>query len=214
LDPDQRPTLSPKEVARFLVWLRTKNTGWKMIPGVALQGLCGLRLREGFRLKWEKVDLERGTVTIEGQVKNSHSVRRLPLPLLVWEILRQTSRQSSYVISGYNADINYSEAIKRALQGWRPEFRLEPKGFRRTLPSVGIREGWHKYALERYLGHSPKTSTERHYVSLDHDELENLLRKEVAERINSNLKPFLRVWQQKGKKKNTIFTQDESVNPN
>lgn len=127
-DPHQRATISLREVGKLLVWLRTSIAGWRILPGVALQGLCGIRVREAYRLRWEKVDLENGTVTVEGQVKNSHSVRRLPLPKLVWEILREARTQSPYVICGFKNSQNYAEAISDAIKAWRPGIRLEPKG--------------------------------------------------------------------------------------
>ena len=74
---------------------------------------------------------------------------------------------------------------------------------------MGVREGWHNYALERYLGHSPKSITEKHYVLLRREEMDELLRKQVAERVNSALVLFLRDWKGKGKMKNAKVTQPE-----
>ena len=76
-------------VADFLLWLREAPGGWAVLPGVALQGLCGCRVTEMLRLTWDRVDLDRGTVRVDGEIKNEHSRRLIPLPQLVVEILAE-----------------------------------------------------------------------------------------------------------------------------
>jgi len=210
-DQDPRVFLPLEEVAKFIFWLWDRPRCRNIVVGVALQGLCGLRVREVFRLRWEDIDLVTETVTIQGRVKNAHSVRRLPLPKLVLAVLSELKGRSPYVITGFQDDKNYSEAVRDALNAWRSEPDLETKGLRRTLPSVGVREGWHNYALERFLGHSPKTITDRHYVAYTPDQLLELLRKEIVARVDEVLEPFLQEWQQNGKKKNPKTGPHEDV---
>ncbi len=194
-EQEQRVSYSIARVGEFLLWLRDYSKGWKLIPGVALQGLCGLRIREVLRLSWDRVDLVAGTITVEGKVKNEHSVRRLPLPLLVRRILMEAPRQSSMVLCGYRSEGTYTEAVRNAYRKWDSGSVIEPKGFRRTLASEAIRNGWDGFALERYLGHSPKSITEKHYVSMTQDEFQKLLRDQVVRRVDDALERCLEKWQ-------------------
>jgi len=210
-NPNQRATLSLREVGKILIFLASTKTRRRLVPGIALQGLCGLRVREVFRLRWDKIDLEEGTLSIEGEVKNPHSVRTLPLPKLVVEILKTSKRSGPFVIADYANDQQYAEAVRQAIRKWQPNLNLEPKGFRRSLPSVGKREGWHDYALERYIGHSPKTITERYYYIPTEEERIDLLRTEVAERVDAKVSLFLKVWQRNGKSKDRKSLEKNGV---
>ena len=200
-DQDEKTFLTLEGVAEFLLWFRERPRSWNALAGIALQGFCGLRVREAFRLRWENVDLLEATITIEGLVKNFHSVRRLPLPQMVVDILAESKRKTPYVVTGFKDAGNYADATKRELKRWKPDFEMEPRGFRRTLPSIGIREGWHNYALERYLGHSPKTITERHYVVQTREQMVQLLREQIVSKVDIALEPLLEKWQQNGKQK-------------
>jgi len=51
-----------------------------IVPGVLLQGLCGLQLQEAVRLRVNNVNLDDATITIEGDVKNKWHVRKIPVP--------------------------------------------------------------------------------------------------------------------------------------
>ncbi len=184
-----RGYLSFEQLLGFLKWLE-ENDHWNILPGVALQGLCACRLRETVRLKWENVDLESRTVTIEGQVKNVQSIRRLPLPQAVWKVLEAGPRDGDRVLDKYQGPERYKtygRQVRRLLQRWDPECRIEPKGLRRTLPSEAIRGGWAGYALERYLGHSAQGITEKHYVAASGVELVDLLRRQVVEKVDGAL---------------------------
>lgn len=166
---------------------------------MAPQGLCGLRLREAWRLRWERVDLERGFVTVDGVVKNLSSVRRLPIPTLVLSILGSTPCDGERVLAAYEDQTSYAKAIGRCLRKMFPGRKIEPKGLRRTLPTEAIREGWGGYALERYLGHSAKSVTDKHYVTPSEDELQELFRTQVVARVEAALLGPGKKWQQNGK---------------
>jgi len=181
------------EVAEFLLWLREQEDGWKILPGVALQGLCGLRVLEVLRLTWDRVDLERRLVSIEGKVKNMWSIRTLPIPELVAEILREAP-EGSRVVPTYSERTTYSAMVAAALRKWRPGKKVEPRGLRRTLPSEAKLAGWDGFALERYLGHAPRDVTERHYVTLSEDQILEMLAWQVASSVDCVLEPYLAAW--------------------
>jgi integrase len=186
-------------VASFLAWLEKEETWRELSPGVALQGLCGLRLREAWRLRCERVDLERGFITVDGVVKNLSSVRRLPLPNLVLSLLGSVPHDGDRVLAAYEDQTSYAKAIGRCLRKVFPGRKIEPKGLRRTLPTEAIREGWGGYALERYLGHSAKSVTDKHYVTPSEDEMQELFRTQVVARVEAALKRLGKKRQQNGK---------------
>lgn len=189
LDYSERTSLTLAQVCEFLLWLRKQPHGWNILPGVALQGLCGLRVCEVLRMRWNSVDLGAGTVTVAGVVKNPHSVRRLPVPDLVTTILVEAPRVSENLLA-YKRRGAYWRAFSRRWKRYGgPE--IEPKGLRRTLPTEAITHGFAGYALERYLGHSPRTITDRHYVATD---VQTLMRSQIVERVNEIVAPYFDLW--------------------
>jgi integrase len=95
-DKKRRAYLPISSLVEILDWLPGHKFETSLIPGVGLQGLCGLQLQEVLRLTWDRVDLQSETITIEEDrrhdpsvsgVKNEHRVRKLPLPKLVVQIL-------------------------------------------------------------------------------------------------------------------------------
>ncbi len=193
------------ETLDFLDWLRQHENGWRILPGVVLQILGSLRIREALRLNWAKVDLDRGTIIVDGIVKNVYSVRKIPIPEVALAVLAQVPRYSDRVVHQYDDSHAYGKAVTRALKGWRPDFRLEPKGFRRTIPTEANTRGWNRYVLERFIGHSPDGITERHYIGGSVEMMEDLFRKEIVQKVNEILACRLDEWQQEGKKGTGFF---------
>jgi len=183
----ERRFLSLGEVADFLIWLRDQPKGWRIIPGVALQALAGLRILEALRLTWAQVDLENEWVTVEGKVKNAASVRRFPVCNLLATLLRMTPTKGDRLLSFYSDYTAYSSKVRDHFDKWKSGNGIEPRGLRRTLPSEAAKRGWSIYAVGRYLGHSPKSFTERHYVALGEDPLEKLFRDEIVAKLDAIL---------------------------
>jgi integrase len=65
MDQNRRSYLPIGSLLEFLNWLPGHTHAASVLPGAALQGLCGLQLQEALRLTWDHVDLEAGTITIE-----------------------------------------------------------------------------------------------------------------------------------------------------
>jgi len=191
--PDEKVALSLAEAAEFCFFLREFPDGWKILPGVVLQSLCGLRLTEAFRLRWDWIDVHGRTATIQGRVNNQESARRIPLPLFVTSVLLEAPRCGERVLSEYSAHGNYAKAVSRALRRWSPGIRLEPKGLRRTLESAAVEQGWEGYAFNRYLGRSPASIAERHYIAVG-AKLSELLKEQVTDKIDRVLAPFREKW--------------------
>ena len=202
--PAVRDSFSLAELGEYLLWLRKQPDGWKILPGVALQGLCGLRVLEAVRLLWDRVDLDSRLLRIDGEVKNAWSVRMLPLPDLVVEILREAPK-GERVVPTYSERTTYSAMVTTSLAKWSEGRKVEPRGLRRTLPSEAKLEGWDGFALERYLGHAPRDITERHYLSLSESQILGMLQEQVVGPVNSALQAYLAAWQ--GKEEKVIKAQ-------
>ena len=194
-DTLEKVHLSFDQIVDLLLWLRERENGWSLIPGLALQGLCGLRLTEALRLPWDRIDLKEGLVTIEGEVKNRFSIRRLPVPGLVLDILRDAPQVDPIRIVPYSERTVYSEQIKKSLQRWNPEVKIVPKDFRKSLPSESLIQGWYGYEVRRYLGHGPADMTEAAYFKQSKVQLIDLLRKRVTYNLDTTLRESRAKWQ-------------------
>lgn len=194
---DQRQSLSFEMVSALLLWLRSHPDGASVLPGVALSGLCGLRLTEAFRLTWDSINLDRGTVTVCGMIKNRESLRTIPVPGLVLDILQDTPR-GARLINNFSKWTYYGKALGVLLKAWGV-VQIEPKGLRRTIETEAVRRGWQGYCLNRYLGRSPQSIQERHYIAMA-DDLQRVLREQVASRIDQIIEPFRAEWNRENPK--------------
>ncbi|MCA9442363.1 MAG: site-specific integrase, partial [Candidatus Omnitrophica bacterium] len=188
----RRSYLSIEKVGELLVKLSGEND-WNVLPGIALQGLCSLRVQEAFRLRWEDVDLDRGIISIRGE-KNQYSDRTIPLPTAVCQILERSPRSGERVLSGFSHWKNYGAAVRKRLRKLPAAANIEPKGLRRTLPSEAWKAGWYGDILQVYRGHSPgKTSTIdwEHYIVVEPEKLIELFREQVVTHIDETMKNFL-----------------------
>ena len=197
-ETDGNPVLSFGEVLDFLKWLKSYEWAEILIPGVMLQGLCGLQLQEALRLRWTDVDLEAGTITIQDhpdqqeRVKNPYRVRRLPVPKLVLEQLRSMRKRRGRVVASDQDYKAYGKMLKRAFQSWDPECDLAPKDLRNTLQSHAIEhsvdEGWNPVIVDRYVGHVPKSVAERHYFGDKKSRMVALFQEHVSSKIDALLR--------------------------
>ncbi len=175
------------EAADFLAFLEREKEGPKLLPGVALQILCGLRVTEALRLTWGCVDVERGLVTIDGEVKNDSSRRILPLPQRVWDILSQAERVGERVVWAYAAHNAWQRAVQAALKRWRPEKVVSPRMFRKTLATEMRLRGWNRDLMDLYYGHTESDILGAHYIRDSQSERVSLFREEVAQRVDEVL---------------------------
>lgn len=170
------PAVYLEDVLSFCDWARDNRPHLEV--GACLQGLAGLQMLEALRLTWDKVDLERGLVEISGEVKNEYRNRVIPVAKRVVEALRRArARQAErkiqsvreFVVTGergspYEDFASYSRQMGTAIRKWNPGCGWAPKDLRNCLPTFATMEGIHGTVWEQYIGHAPKTVTERHYV--------------------------------------------------
>ena len=139
----------------------------------------------------EKVDFSEDTITIDGEVKNQWRKRRISLPDLVYEILKETQEKKDssscderVVLHSSETFDAYSRLVKRALKKWRPDLHFAPKDFRNTIQTEEIERGWNDYLLRRYVGHAARSVGERHYFGDQGKRLINLFREQIVSCID------------------------------
>lgn len=169
-------TVYLEDALAFCDWLRENRP--HLEAGACLQGLAGLQLQESLRVTWDKVDLKRGLVEISGEVKNDYRNRVIPVCARVLEgLVRSRTRlskgkvreiQDSVVTGVHGAAFedfrSYGRQLAAAIRAWNAECGWAPKDLRNCLPTFATMEGIHGTVWEQYIGHAPKTVTERHYV--------------------------------------------------
>lgn len=218
-------------VVDFLEWLNDYPWRDHIIAGVALQGLCGMRLREAWRLTWRSVNLDRGLVSVqeepEGLPKNKDSYRTIPLPALVWDLLREARNQAGNITretrvipsgpEGGEGHRPYARLVRNALLKWGS--KLPTNDLRNTLMSEAKRRGWNQTFVRMYVGHAGTDMAELHYLGTQEDapalggngfeetlngqftdtELLAVMQREVADKINELVAENGSKWQQSEK---------------
>lgn len=162
-------------------------------------GLCALRLTEAVRLKWGNVDLRAGTVTIQGQVKNKASVRRIPIPALVHMILEEAPKEFETIVSprftaGDWGPKEFGLLVKGFLREWDPSVLTLASNLRDILQTTGELEGWAGFVLDSYVGHTGNSIRRKHYTKPNQETLMRLMREQVTTRVDSLIDPIHKKW--------------------
>lgn len=167
------------DVIEFLDFLRDENP--RLEVGVGLQSLAGLQLQEATRLSWDRVDLDRALVEISGEVKNRYRNRLIPLSSRLSDAVQRSRRRrgrpteevqsitehvvlSSRGLPYEDSWCNYSKEVSQAIRKWNPKVKWKPKDLRNCLPTFSAINGLHNDIWEQYIGHAPRTVTQRHYL--------------------------------------------------
>lgn len=198
-------------VASFLTWLRSRPNSHNVLPGFALQGLCGLRVREALRLKWEDVDLRSGVICIQ-DAKNRSSNREIPIPALVRSILESVADDSGPVVSGLpaaSAEVSYSKQWRDLSREWKRSLPSIPcKDLRNTLLTESNLRGWYSVALEMYVGHTvPELVldiTAKHYLAAKTGAMRQVFRRQVVSKIDEATSKWTEMWRANGEVGNVI----------
>lgn len=210
-DTEEEPALSFHDVCKFLEYVQQIPDGRRVIIGIALQALAGLRITEVLRLTADK--LNRDLLTVEGIVKNAPSIRRIPLSALVLDIIARYHRGNRF--TDYVQYREYSKAITKLMDRWALQsvgqvgytptaHIIIVRELRRTIPTEFRHTGSYGYILERYLGHSEKTITDKHYVSLPESKKLELMRVQVCRPINRATRSFRETLGAKKHEKSTV----------
>lgn len=186
-EEEGNPYLSVNQILDFLDWLSRDPYRDRLTLGVSLQGLVGLQMQEVVRLEWSKVDLEEGTIIIDGTVKNRYRIRKIPVPRVVHHLLRRARGEGTDAgrcIPEIELFTSYSKAVRFAMDDWNPSLQVKSKDLRNTLQTTAIDGGWYGYYVQRYVGHSPKTVGERHYHADQGKRMIPMYREHVVDHVN------------------------------
>lgn len=186
---DEVRVFTDTEVTSILSFQKRTNPRYYEFYVFALN--TGCRLGEIAALSWDKVDLELGFATITStfdtkkkevaQRTKGKRFRKVPLNkdcvgLLRQMILEGRSRESSLVFAGVDAEYISHEKFRRDLKLIGLNTALEQRKtfhcFRHTFASEFMRRGGDLYQLQKVLGHSSITQTEK-YAHFSPDYLKN-----------------------------------------
>ena len=128
----------------------------------------GLRRQEAAKLKWENVDLQAKTLTID-DTKNSQR-HILPLSSFLYELLerRKAHTVSEYVFDGSGKDghiIEQRKQMAKVIQATGINFTVHD--LRRTFITIAESLDIPVYALKRLLNHKMNNDVTAGYVIMD-----------------------------------------------
>lgn len=167
--------------------------------GILLTMYSGLRIGELCALTWNDIDFKNGVIRISKALqrvpdssgkgrtaititspKSKSSVRDIPIPSFIMEILKQ-NKGFGYILSGNNKPIeprtmqNCFKAVLRECSVRNANFHL----LRHTYATVCIESGFDAKTVSELLGHSNVNITLNRYV---HSSME--MKKQCVERLN------------------------------
>lgn len=185
------------ERGRLQNYLRSNLT--KSNLGILLTMYSGLRIGELCALTWNDIDFKSGVIRVSKALqrvpdksgkgrtaiivtspKSKTSVRDIPLPAFVLDILKQNER-SGYILSGNNKPVeprtmqNRFKAVLKECGVRSANFHL----IRHTYATVCIESGFDAKTVSELLGHSNVNITLNRYV---HSSME--MKKKFVDRLN------------------------------
>jgi len=189
----KQETLRLDKACQFLLWcLGQGHTD--LLPGMALQLLAGVAMEETLRMRWDRIDLAKGTATVEGEVKNLYRERTIPLPGMLVDLLALSDRtfrgKPSEMVAGGLDRHGWRKGVLALLEQWKPDLAIQVKNFRNTLPTERKLRKWSKEAMEAYIGHTGKSVTEKSYEWPTQEELLDFLRREVTSKVDKIIEPW------------------------
>lgn len=163
--------LTPEQLAAYIDAARSEPA----FPLLLLMAACGLRRGEALGLRWDRVDLQTGTLRVDQQrmrvhhgyqlrpLKSRASNRVLPLPPPISEELRLIRVRS---FTGFVVDLT-PEALARAHARVLQRAQLPhvtPHGLRHSMATAAAAQGCPMKILQGILGHSKYELTANLYA--------------------------------------------------
>ena len=180
-----------EQVGDLLLWLRDQPGGWKVLPGIALQGLCGLRVLEILRTRWNDLQLDHGRLFVTGRKGDD---RHLPLPALVIRILSEAPLRGDRINSSFSEVTGWGHAVRRFMENHMKGSSIPPKDLRNTLATERRRRLWNKEIVDLYLGRKDRAVIDVNYTWLSDEELVPLFQVEVVSKVDELLVQHYDRW--------------------
>ena len=151
----------------------------------------GLRRNEALELKWEDIDFQDKSFTIE-DTKN-HETHKMPLTWLLIEVLerRKNDNGNPYVFEGEKPN-SHLTAPKKQIEKARElmGFHFTNHDLRRTFTTTANRLNFNKYVLDRLVNHKNTEDSRdvtKRYVILDIEDLREPM-DQITETLWSQMK--------------------------
>jgi integrase len=151
----------------------------------------GLRRNEALELKWEDIDFQDKSFTIE-DTKN-HETHKMPLTWLLFEVLerRKNDNGNPYVFEGEKPN-SHLTAPKKQIEKARElmGFHFTNHDLRRTFTTTANRLNFNKYVLDRLVNHKNTEDSRdvtKRYVILDIEDLREPMN-QITETLWSQMK--------------------------
>ncbi len=158
-----RPYLSKDDLKMLL----QSTNGTQIHDIILFSAMTGMRRGEVLNLKWEDVDLARGTILVRSSLNFSTKggrIRLLPMNTTVRALLQQSPHRCEYVFPGERGEKNngdfISKLFKRAVKACGLNNKLHFHSLRHTFASLLVKEGVSLYHVQKLLGHSSPRITE------------------------------------------------------
>jgi len=166
--PQRFDFLTPAESARLIDAFG--DAQWRAMATCAVR--AGLRMGELLGLRWEDVDLERGTLTVRHSIvcgivgtPKSNKIRYIPLTQDLADALEELAPKTGYVFRQPNGEPMTRGMIWRALLTACKRSGTRPIGWhvlRHTFASQLASEGIAIHTIQALLGHSDVKMTMRY----------------------------------------------------
>ena len=161
------------------------NSNKPKLCGIVISLYTGVRVGELLALKWQDIDLEKGTISItkscrdgwqDGKytkitdiTKTQNSVRLIPLPRQIKVYLRQIKKnsKSEYVVEGRSNQGAEVRTYQRTFEQLLKKLELSHRGIhslRHTFATRALEIGMDIKTLSEILGHSNPTVTLKRYA--------------------------------------------------
>jgi integrase/recombinase XerD len=181
----EMPVLTDKEARRFLGLLDKPGVKKRtLFMAFSLMWRLGLRVSEVCDLRLSDLNLEQGSLLVRGKGKKQ---RRLPVGNGLEGLLKDylTDLRPRYangcnrLLVSYTGDPLSADSLRRSFTRYaeRANIKGTPHTLRHSFATKAAREGIHILYLQKLLGHSSVTITERYFHSNFEDmqrELEKL----------------------------------------
>lgn len=182
-EPSKKKALTENELKDLIH--RSKNMKYKVI--FSLAGMCGLRIGEILGLKWNKIDFENNTITIDtqwknlnentvgfGELKSANSYRTIPLPPYVKKILLEWKNYNPIDISNRVIVYKCISGLTALLRNYTKKlgYDLSIHEFRHTYATTLISRGVDFKTVAKLMGHDVE-QTMKTYSHVTDDMLNN-----------------------------------------
>lgn len=182
-EPSKKKALSENELKDLIN--RSTNMKYKVI--FSLAGMCGLRIGEILGLKWNKIDFENNTLTIDiqwknldentvgfGELKSANSYRTIPMPPYVKKLLLEWKNYNPIDISNRVIVYKCISGLTAMLRNYTKKlgYNLSIHEFRHTYATTLISRGVDFKTVAKLMGHDVE-QTMKTYSHVTDDMLNN-----------------------------------------